>query len=156
MSDDHQPELPPLTDAEHALADMVRVMEQAYWHLYSRDRSNAALHMAETVERPLTKAVDDLLHGPVQVVWAELRQARKAAAPVPDGKLAVTVHLDADAVARLAQLDERAGGSGDAAAAAEAALENYAKTLSARYCFEHRTDGCGNERGQHQDAPASA
>lgn len=156
MSDDNQPELPPLTDAERALADMAAVLEQVYWHLYSRDRSNAALHMAETIERPLTKAVDDLLHGPMKAVWAELRQARKAAAPVPDGKLALTLHLDAEAVARLAQLDERAGGSGDAAAAAEAVMENYAKTLSARYCFEHRSDGCGNQHGQHQDAPASA
>jgi hypothetical protein len=155
VSDDQAQPLRPLSEGEHALADIVAVVEQVYHHLYGRDRSNAALHMQPVIERPLTEAVDRLLHGTVQTVWDELKELRRQTAPAPEGQHLVTVHLSEDTVQRLCAL-AAASGAGTMYQMAETVLENYAQTLSTSYCFEHCMDGCGDAHGKHLDTPASA
>lgn len=149
-------ELRPLSEGERALADIVAVVEQVHRHLEHRDISNAALHMQATQERPLTLAVEQLLHQTIRKVWDELRQLRSAAAPVPADRTLLMLHLSPEHMQQLAAMEKCSGGTGDGPAMAQAVLENYVATLSSQYCFEHKTDGCGDPRGNHTGAPASA
>lgn len=144
-------------DDERALEAVVRALEAAEHMAAHRDHSNAAIHLAEVRYSPITELLREALETAVPAV----RQALQGPVPPPGRVVAatgyrrLTVDVSEVAAQRLELLGAATGTGASAADMAEVVLEQYAKTQSDRYCFEHQRDGCGDAQGRHTDDPGA-